>query len=435
MKSTFLTVTVLFFSFSLLAQATDTAPIRREFENSSILQKHFYGFSLYDLDSNRYLMGLNADKLFTPASNTKIFTLFAALTHLGDSIPGLHYIESGDSLIFWGTGDPTFLHNRLESGKVFAFLKNSNKQLYYAMPAAVEETFYRKGWAMEDFEEYYQPEICSFPIYGNVVTFRERNGQLKTSPAFFEDMLSYKASGSTDYTLGRDFSANLFYKNKRLTPNNYVNEKPFRYSDQLFVQLLSDTLKRKIQIVAREKPADHKTVFSHDRNFVLREMMLPSDNFLAEQLQMVIAQVKYGGFYTARLRKEMQSTYYDQFTDRIDLYDGSGLSSYNKLTPRSVVEVLLLIAAAVPDSTTLHRMFPTGGVDGTLKRAYALDRGEPFVWAKTGTVNAVHNQSGFIRTRTGRNFVFSFLNTNFLGEPTAVRREMVRIMTFIRQQY
>jgi D-alanyl-D-alanine carboxypeptidase/D-alanyl-D-alanine-endopeptidase (penicillin-binding protein 4) len=48
---------------------------------------------------------------------------------IGDSIPGLAYVERGDSLIFWGTGDPSFLHPRLDSGKVYNFLKNSDKKI------------------------------------------------------------------------------------------------------------------------------------------------------------------------------------------------------------------------------------------------------------------------------------------------------------------
>src|SRR6188768_4350059 len=67
------------------------------------------GFALYDPQEKKTIYEFNSDKYFTPASNTKIFTLFASLNIIGDSIPGIKYVERNDSIIFWGTGDPTFL--------------------------------------------------------------------------------------------------------------------------------------------------------------------------------------------------------------------------------------------------------------------------------------------------------------------------------------
>ncbi len=409
--------------------------LRHQLDLSPILNKHFYGFCLYDLDSNRFLLGVNDDKLFTPASNTKNFTLFTVLKNLGDSLDGLHYIERGDSLIFWGTADPTFLHNRLDSRKVYDFLKKTSKKLFYVAEKQMEEPFFRKGWAMEDFEEYYQPELSSFPIYGNVVTFRENRGQLRTSPVFFQSCLNYTNAKAGEFIVTRKFDENLFFINSSRIKHNYVNEKPFRYSDSLFVHLLSDSLKKEIKLISYSKPSDYRILHSHATTDILREMMLPSDNFLAEQLMMMTALKTYGEMNTAQLRKKMKAEYYDFLTDKIELYDGSGLSVYNKITPRSMVELLVLLYGIFEDKQKLHFLFPTGGVNGTLKRTYGLDQGEPFVWAKTGTINSVYNQSGFVRTRTGRNLAFSFLNTNFYGEATAVRKEVARVVTFIREAY
>lgn len=421
--------------FFVRAQAQEFDALKYEFDNSTVLKGYFYGFNLYDLDQNRFLFGTQEDKYFTPASNTKVFTLFTTLKNIGDSIPGLQYVTRGDSLIFWGTGDPTFLHSKLDSRKVYNLLKQTDKKLFYVEEKSVEEPFYRNGWAIEDFEEYYQPELSSFPIYGNVVTFREKAGRLVTEPSFFNAQISVKEQQGKKFNLTRSFDANLFYMNSTRVPNNYVNEKPFRYSPSFFVELLQDTLHKTVERIQYQKPKDITVLYSIDTKTVLREMMLPSDNFLAEQLTMVAAMEKFGSFRTAELRKYMMDTYYHYFTDKIDLNDGSGLSAYNKVTPRSMVELLLLVQAELTNPDDLHHVFPTGGVDGTIKSAYSLDRGEPFVWAKTGTITSVHCQSGFIKTRSGRNLVFSFMNNNFIGSASPVRKEMVRLITFIRQNY
>src|SRR5690606_20190945 len=94
---------IYFFIFLSMMQciAQDMCLIKKELYQSAVLNNHVFGFSLYDIDHNRFLLGHQEDKHFTPASNTKIFTLFTALQNLGDTIPALHYIERVDALIFF----------------------------------------------------------------------------------------------------------------------------------------------------------------------------------------------------------------------------------------------------------------------------------------------------------------------------------------------
>src|SRR5690606_4120411 len=114
------------------ADAQSKRKIRKIFKNSEIVNNHYTGFALYRQNDLKPVYELDANKPSIPASNTKIFTLYTALRTFGDSIPGLKYISKGDSLIFWGTGDPSFLHPDLKSTRVYDFLKNSGKQLFYS---------------------------------------------------------------------------------------------------------------------------------------------------------------------------------------------------------------------------------------------------------------------------------------------------------------
>ena len=416
-------------------QAQDLNLLEAEFAKSTILPKHHFGFYLYDLDSNRAVFGKKEDQHFTPASNTKTYTLFSALKHLGDSIAGIHYVERGDSLLFWGTGDPTFLHSKLDSRRVYDFLKNTGKKLFYVIQESSEPA-YRNGWSIEDYQEYYQPEIAPFPIYGNIVKLQSNGNGLVAIPSYFDKKIDIRERMHRRFWVSRNLNNNQFEMSNLNVPKNFSTSKPFIWSDSLVVRLLQDTLKREVGILTNyDRPADLKTLYSTSRNVVLREMMLPSDNFLAEHLTMLVSDKMFNGFYTDSLRKHMQQTYYDNFQDTIFLRDGSGLSTYNKITPRNMVNLLLAIKDLVPDENQRYLFFPAGGVDGTLKSAYALDQGVPFVWAKTGTINSVHCQSGYIVTRSGRKFAFSFLNNNYAVPTSYIRKEMVRIMTFIRQNY
>lgn len=199
---------------------------------------------------------------------------------------------------------------------------------------------------MEDYDEYYQPEISTFPIYGDVVTFRAREkGSLRATPEYFQKDVHVKDDEKSKgkFKLTRAFDKNIFYMSGIDVKRGYVNEKPFKYSDSLFLKLLVDTLKKDVKMISYEKPSDVKTVYSNSRNKMLREMMLPSDNFMAEQFQMMSSLVKYGEFDTNRLREWMQQEYYKYFTDKVDLKDGSGLSVYNLVTPRSIAELLVVL--------------------------------------------------------------------------------------------
>src|SRR5476649_2345723 len=132
--------------------------VKKLFKHSLIVNDHFTGFALYDLDKQQMIYELNSDKYFTPASNTKLFTFYTCLKMLGDSIPGLQYVNRNDSLIFWGTGDPSFLQSDLKAAKAYKLLKNSTSNIYFSA-GRYTGNFYGDGWPYGDYNDYYQAEI------------------------------------------------------------------------------------------------------------------------------------------------------------------------------------------------------------------------------------------------------------------------------------
>jgi D-alanyl-D-alanine carboxypeptidase/D-alanyl-D-alanine-endopeptidase (penicillin-binding protein 4) len=96
---------------------------------------------------------------------------------------------------------------------------------------------------------------------------------------------------------------------------------------------------------------------------------------------------------------------------------------------------LLVQLPELKDEQILRNMLPAGGISGTLKDVYQTDNGQPFIWAKTGSVSNNYNQSGYLVTRKGKRLAFSFMNNNF-NQPTApVRAEIARIMTYIHENF
>ena len=128
-RNVFLVVaSVLFVSCSLQKKIGVSA--NKSLINDPELNSAHIGISIYEPATNRYWFNYQADKFFTPASNTKIFSCYAGMKWLGDSLNGLSYTEEADGLLIQGTGDPTLLHPDYKNQSVISFLQHSNKPIY-----------------------------------------------------------------------------------------------------------------------------------------------------------------------------------------------------------------------------------------------------------------------------------------------------------------
>jgi len=68
--------------------------------------KGFWGIDVVSLDTGNRIYGLNENKLFTPASNTKLFTTAAALGLIGPDYRFKTTVESVGTVIPTSRGEP-----------------------------------------------------------------------------------------------------------------------------------------------------------------------------------------------------------------------------------------------------------------------------------------------------------------------------------------
>jgi len=119
------------------------------------------------------------------------------------------------------------------------------------------------------------------------------------------------------------------------------------------------------------------------------------------------------------------------------LYDGSGLSSYDLVTPRAVAK-LLSFAAQDPKTGTPQPWFaawksslPVGGVDGTLADRFTRAPLKGHVFAKTGTHSEGRALSGYLECASGKTVIFSILDENHRPGVSADRDAMDKIVAAI----
>ena len=406
--------------------------LKKAFESSEEKFQDHKGFVLYDLDENRTIYAFNSNRYFTPGSNTKILTFYTSLRLLGDSVPALKYIERNDSLIFWGTGDPSFLYKHtFNNFRVYNFLQQAQKPLFFSNSNFHTSPF-GSGWAWDDYNDDYSAERSPFPVYGNVFTVERLGSLLKVSPSFFDQFLALGDRKKVEAVI-RDVHSNDFCFHPGLKRGKSEWSVPMKVDQKLITDLLSDTLKRTVTPVFIRQPPITQPCYSILTDSLYSILMQKSDNFIAEQLLLMCADVVRDSLQPEIAIRYGLENFMRDLPDQPVWVDGSGLSRYNLITPRTIIELWKRIYALVPK----ERLFPllaTGGVSGTIKRWYKGDK-HPYIFGKTGTLSNNHVLSGFLITKSGKTLIFAFMNNNYVLSTNDIRANMQEILYRIYENY
>ncbi|KAA2245057.1 D-alanyl-D-alanine carboxypeptidase/D-alanyl-D-alanine-endopeptidase [Chitinophaga agrisoli] len=437
LKRTALVCLTLFCMQPLWAQKT-TSPktnIRKwasELLNGAALEHAHVGICIYDPGKQEYWYQYQDDKYFTPASNTKIFTLFSGFQLLGDSLPALKYLETDSVLYVKGMGDPSFLHPEYTSQPAMDMLSRTDKRIVL-VPAVVTNKRFGPGWGWSDYADYYQPELNEWPVYGNVARIRRHRDTISITPPVFADTAHFtvqEIDTLKEAVTDRDERSNHFSLQYARRDNELLEaEVPFITGNiQDLAQRLQDTLHKPVTVASPTtvlSPAAFKVLYSRPVDSLYTPMMHRSDNFYAEQTLMMCGARLWDSISTSSTIRYMQEHYLSFLPHPPQWVDGSGLSRYDLFTPRDFVSVLTAMRQQIPQER-LWEIFPTGG-KGTLRNYYQ----QQFVHAKTGTLNGCVALSGYLVTKKGKTLVFSVLVNNHNTTSTNVRRAVERFLTEI----
>ncbi len=113
----------------------------------------------------------------------------------------------------------------------------------------------------------------------------------------------------------------------------------------------------------------------------------------------------------------------------VTIYDGSGLSADDMVTPRALTAVLRY-AATRSWGAEFRATLPTGGVDGTLSDRFNGTALAGKVQAKTGSLKEDSSLSGYVTGASGRTVAFSILCNRHLPG-TAARAVVDRLVAAI----
>jgi D-alanyl-D-alanine carboxypeptidase/D-alanyl-D-alanine-endopeptidase (penicillin-binding protein 4) len=161
------------------------------------------------------------------------------------------------------------------------------------------------------------------------------------------------------------------------------------------------------------------TLASPPLSEILKALMKPSQNQIAEMLFRTVALEKYGSGRTdsASAVIKAQIGAWGAAANESVVRDGSGLSRYDYISPRTVVRILDAMRKA-PTFNVYYDALPIAGVDGTIRNRMKGTPAENNVHAKTGSVALSRSLSGYVTTADKRMLIFSFLSNNWTT-PTA----------------
>ncbi len=389
-----------------------------------------------------FTLAENGDVLFSqnpnlpmiPASTLKLVTTASALSLLGPDYRFRTAIWGGDidkstgimtgNLYLEGSGDPTFMDPFTDNSTetLHSFAAHLRKMGVTRIEgdlvgddSAFDREFLGRGWKPRYLMYDYAAPAGGLSINGNCVRLIIQGGTVSMLPGNRYIQIIYDTQSRGELRVSRTpgtdrvnvagSSGGTAYRN--ITINN-----PSMFTTAVFARVLEGhgiTIDGKARLVDsgdtkyreyRRQIAFHRSPPLHE---IVREINKESDNICAQHVFKAIGhQVKGKGTCdnsNDAIKEFFTGTGID--VSCFAMADGSGLSVYNRITPRQLNELLRYM------KTHQHwehfwKSLPVAGVDGTL--VYRM-KGAP-VRAKTGGLQGHIALSGYVTTKAGQQIVF-----------------------------
>ena len=456
-----------------------TRDINRTIDESDLTQAR-WGVFVMSMNDGRVVYSRNSDKLFTPASNMKVYTTAVALDSLGadyrwrtsvyaDKQPNDGIVE-GDVTLY-GRGAPDLRSTRRGDAPSLDQLADQIYQLgvrHVHGNVVGDESYFRGelyglGWQWNDLQWYFGAEPSALTVDENsfelTISPANKSGSAAnlaiTRNTGFVHLTNNTATTQRDATTTIGINRGLTDNEVRVWGEFPVSGRAFSaflsihnpalWAATLFKQALiargikvdGQPRSRDFRVAETDKFDPQKAIEvayqdSEPLGEIVRQTNKESNNLFAELILRTLGRERGASAPDPDPRKsrtrgddEAGTAVVKSWLDHADIRtrglairDGSGLSRLDLVTPESTVRLLTAIART-NSAPVFHDSLPIAGRDGTLGGRLRREAGR--IFAKTGTLTYVHSLSGYADTKNGEVLVFSIFCNDVTGPSDAVR--------------
>lgn len=437
--------TALFFMlFATVTTAEYNDQLKKEI--NQIINHHApnsnIGIFIADAKTGKEIYKKNSMQYFMPASNAKIFTAVAALYILGPNYRFKTTISTKyNNIYIQFTGDPSLTTQDFK--KLITGLKNHNitniSGNIIIDNNRFEPPYHAPGWVLDDAKWGFAAPITAEIIdHNNLPIALITTNKLYAKPIILTKNKEAKKNITNNVIQVTEQNANThcsfivdateqnkFFLHGCFPLSDRANNFTVAYQNPLLHVkeiILSEMQKNNIhftgKIITGPAPKHAQVlVFCESRPLMhlINTMLKTSDNIYAESI------IKTIGFKTSHhgsfkegvsaLKSALQHKTDINFAN-VFLYDGSGLSRYDLVTPEQLFRVLYIAYNDKAINTYFIKAMPLSGKSGTLKNRFQAYDLASNIRAKTGTMLGISALSGYITTKKN-DYIFVIILNNF----------------------
>ncbi|HOZ85333.1 MAG TPA: D-alanyl-D-alanine carboxypeptidase/D-alanyl-D-alanine-endopeptidase [Niabella sp.] len=459
MKREILISMLLFFVLSLHAQMSQKLEAAMDsFNIDSQMKFATAGFFVIDASSGATVFNQNAFTGFAPASTEKVITAATAFDILGKDYSystkfGIATTSKGKSLYIQASGDPTLGSWRWDETKEDSILKKLKLAIAVSGVKQFESIIISttgwgtddglpSRWTWEDVGQYYGAGSQALNWRENQFDLIVNSGAnigdpvsvVGTKPFLYDYKILSEATAAGKET--GDLSA-IYYPSKGesyhvlkgtipVGKNNFAISGSIYDPNRQFAKSIINEIKNIAKVksgtieISQITNPNVEWIYTHTSpplSKIVYWFLRKSINLYGEALIRTIALEKKRKAETDIGVEMVQEHWKDKGVDvdELHLFDGSGLSPQNRITPHAEVAVL--------NYARKQNWFP---------EFYDGMPSYNDMKMKSGTINRVKGYTGYQKSRDGKEYVFSLLINNYNGSEYSLIRKMYKVLDLLK---